>query len=75
VSDAFAVAMTDPFEDPPLWLWMRVTEHQARELLADRVDDELKAMARCMIDWQWDLAKNAAKPLNFGTTKKKRIRA
>jgi hypothetical protein len=32
-------------------------------------------MARCMVDWQWDLAKNAAKPLNFGTTKKKIRRA
>jgi hypothetical protein len=62
-------------DEPVTWLWMRITEHQARALLADRVDDELKAMARCMVDWQWDLAKNAAKPLNFGTTKKKIRRA
>jgi hypothetical protein len=30
-------------------------------------------MARCMCDWQWDLAKNAAKPLS--TKKIKRMRA
>jgi hypothetical protein len=28
-------------------------------------------MARCMCDWQWDLAKNAAKPLQFQNEKKK----
>jgi hypothetical protein len=66
---------SDPFDDPPMWLWMRVTEHQARELLAGRIDEELKAMARCMCDWQWDLAKNAAKPQNFQKTTKKRMRA
>jgi hypothetical protein len=65
-----------PEDDPPTWLYMRITEHQARELLADRVDEDLKAMARCMCDWQWDLAKNVTKPLNFGTkTTKKRMRA
>jgi hypothetical protein len=58
-------------DDPPTWLWMRITEHQARALIEGTIDEELVAMCRCMIDWQWDLAKNAAKPLNFQTTKKK----
>jgi hypothetical protein len=50
-------------DDPPTWLYMRITEHQARELLANRVDDELKAMARVMVDWQWELAQKAARPV------------
>jgi hypothetical protein len=66
--------MTD--DDPPMWLWMRVTEHQARELLAGRIDEELKAMARCMCDWQWDLAQKAARPVSSQNVKKtKSLRA
>jgi hypothetical protein len=59
------------FDDPPMWLYMRITEDQARELLADRVDDELKAMCRCMVDWHWELAQKAARPVSV---QKKRIR-
>jgi hypothetical protein len=59
-------------DDPPTWLWMRITEDQARELLAGRIDDELKAMARCMVDWQWDLARNAAKPIQHARPRRTR---
>jgi hypothetical protein len=37
------------------------------------VNDELKAMARCMVDWQWEIAQKAARPVN--SKKIKRMRA
>jgi hypothetical protein len=62
--------MTDPFDEPVTWLYMRITEHQARELLANRVDDELKAMARCMCNWEFDLRQRTAERLAEDAHKK-----
>lgn len=57
-------------DDPVTWLYMRIMEQQARALLRNEVDDELKAMARVMLDWQFELAKNAAKPMQTTTTRR-----
>jgi hypothetical protein len=62
--------MSDLLNDPPMWLWMRVTEHQARELLAGRIDEELKSMARCMCNWEFDLRQRTAERLAEDAHKK-----
>jgi hypothetical protein len=59
-------------DEPVTWLYMRITEHQARALLAGQVDEELRAMARCMVDWQWDLARNVAKPVQQAPVRRAR---
>jgi hypothetical protein len=50
-------------EERPTWCYLRVTEADARELLAGKVPEVVRAQARCAIDWEFDLAKSAARPV------------
>jgi len=50
-------------DDPPSRYYLLLDEAQCRALLRGEVPAEVKDMCRCMVDWIWDVAKNACKPV------------
>jgi hypothetical protein len=63
--------MSLPFEPPPFeWQisFMITTEAEARELMAGRVPERVQEMARTLIDFQYQDARNAARPVKARQT-------
>ena len=51
--DDAAIAWTQTYHEPIYW--MALNEAQCRLLLQGIIDEPVRAMARCLVDWDFDL--------------------